>query len=351
MGDKMKRKKLLVILGVVLAILILPVGVGVFYLDMKLNQMIVDDEVTEDFSSDNLQISDELSALKDKSEDRKKTINIGLFGVDCRNEGYEACRSDVMMVLSYNSHQNKATITSLVRDTYVDILDYGFTKLNHAYAYGGPAKAIQTINRNFDMDIENYFTVNFWAVEKIIDIIGGVEVEVSQDEVYYLNKWLDEMNGYAPDDKVVKGITTSGLQTLSGRQAVSYMRIRSVGNGDFERMERQRSVMIQALEQVQSLNMFDMISLVDQIIPYVKTNLDKSVIIEMMMNVLKSGIPTVSQYQLPTAELGSGQMINEVYYFVPSTLRENVVNWHHFIYDEDSYEPTSAVIEISGKMY
>ncbi len=159
------------------------------------------------------------------------------------------------------------------------------------------------------------------------------------------------MNGYAPNGKTVKGITTSGLQTLSGRQAVSYMRIRSVGNGDFERMERQRSVMIQALEQVQRLSMFDMLKLVDEIIPYVKTNLDKSIIIEMMINVLKSGIPTVSQYQLPTAELGSGQMINDVYYFVPSTLRDNVVNWHNFIYDEDSYEPTSSVIEISGKMY
>lgn len=261
---------------------------------MKLNQMIVGDEVGEDFSSENLEISDELSALKENSDDRKKTINIGLFGVDCRNEGYEACRSDVMMVLSYNSNQNKTTIPFLVRDTYVEIIDYGLTKLNHAYAYGGSTKAIQTINRNFDMDIENYFTVNFWAVEKIIDAIGGVEVEVSQDEVYYLNKWLDEMNGYALDGKAVKGITSSGLQTLSGRQAVSYMRIRSVGNGDFELMERQRSVMIQAIEQVKNLNMFEMISLVNPIIPYVKMNLDKSVIVEMLLNVLKLGIPTVS---------------------------------------------------------
>ncbi len=145
----------------------MPIGVGAFYLDMKLNQMIVDDEVSEDFSSENLEISDELSALKENYEDRKKTINIGLFGVDCRDEGYEACRSDVMMVLSYNSNQNKATITSIVRDTYVEIIDYGFTKLNHAYAYGGPAKAIQTINRNFDMDIENYFTANFWRLKRL----------------------------------------------------------------------------------------------------------------------------------------------------------------------------------------
>ncbi len=140
MGDKMKRKKLLIILGIILAVIILPIGVGALYLDMKLNQMIVDDAVSEDFSLENLEISDELSSLKENSEDRKKTINIGLFGVDCRNEGYEACRSDVMMVLSYNSNQNKAAITSLVRDTYVEIIDYGFTKLNHAYAYGGRQK-------------------------------------------------------------------------------------------------------------------------------------------------------------------------------------------------------------------
>lgn len=163
------------------------------------------------------QIICELTSLKDSLEDQKKTINIGLCGVDCRNEGYEACRSDVMMVLSYNSNQNKATITSHVRDTYVEITDYGFTKLNHAYAYGGPAKVIQTISRNFDMDIENYLTVNFGAVEKSIDIIGGIEVEISDDEVYYLNRWLNEMNGYAPDGKLVKGITSSGVQTLNGR--------------------------------------------------------------------------------------------------------------------------------------
>lgn len=129
------------------------------------------------------------------------------------------------------------------------------------------------------------------------------------------------------------------------------MRIRSVGNGDFERMERQRFVMIQAVEQAKNLNMFEMISLVDQIILYVKTNLDKSVIVEMMMNLLKSGIATISQYQLLSAELGSGQKINEIYYFVPTTLRENVINWHKFIYNEEDYKPTNAVIEISEKIY
>lgn len=91
------------------------------------------------------------------------------------------------------------------------------------------------------------------------------------------------MNGYAPDGKVVKGISSSGLQTLNGRQAVSYMRIRSVGNGDFERMKRQRNVMIESLEPVKDLNIFEMLSLVDQVIPYVKTNLDKSIIIDMLM--------------------------------------------------------------------
>ncbi len=331
-------KKWKIILSIVLALLIIPVAAGAIYVNFVLDKVTVsDEEFDKDFDlnvNTNLQNSD--------------VKNIALFGVDCRTADYKGCRSDVMMVLSYDQKNNDVTVTSLVRDTYVEIGNRGFDKLNHAYAFGGPELAIQTINRTFDLDIEDYVTVDFWAVEKIIDGIGGVEIDVSSEELVHLNNYISDLNNNAPDGSKTLKISSSGLQHLNGRQAVAYMRIRYTGDGDFERMQRQREVMGVALEGLQSLSLTKIMGLVNDMLSDVKTNLSKSEIISLVTNVATKGIPTMEQFQLPTRNGGLGTTINGIYYFVPNTLLANVEALHELIYPNVDYQPTQDVINVSN---
>lgn len=331
-------KKWKILLTIVLTLLIIPMAAGAIYVNFILDKVTVDDE---EFDKDfDLMTNENL-----KESDIK---NIALFGVDCRTADYKGCRSDVMMVLSYDMKNNDVTVTSLVRDTYVEIGDRGFDKLNHTYAFGGPELAIQTINKTFDLDIEEYVTVDFWAVESIIDAIGGVDINISSDELYHLNNYIDDLNNNSPDGSKTSKISSSGVQHLSGRQAVAYMRIRYVGDGDFERMQRQREVMEVALEGVKSISLPNMLSLANDLLLRVKTNLNKGEIIDLVTKVATKGIPTMEQYQLPTRDGGVGTMIDGIYYFVPDTLLENVEEYHNLIYEDMKYSPTDNVIKISS---
>ena len=333
-------KKWKIILSIVLALLIIPVAAGAIYVNFVLDKVTVsDEEFDKDFDL-NVNTNLENSDVK----------NIALFGVDCRTADYKGCRSDVMMVLSYDQKNNDVTVTSLVRDTYVEIGDRGFDKLNHAYAFGGPELAIQTINRTFDLDIEDYVTVDFWAVEKIIDAIGGVEIDVSSEELVHLNKYINDLNNNSPDGSKTSPISGSGLKHLNGRQAVAYMRIRYVGDGDFERMQRQREVMEVALQGIKSISLPNMLSLINDLLSTVKTNLDKGEIVDLATKVVTKGIPTMQQYQLPTRDGGIGKMINGIYYFIPNTLQDNVIEFHNVVYSQNKYKPSATIISLSQRL-
>ena len=335
-------KKWKIVLAVVLALLIIPVAAGAFYVNFVLDKVTVnDEEFDKDF---------DLMTNENLKENNENVKNIVLFGVDCRTADYKGCRSDVMMVLSYNMDKNKVTVTSLVRDTYVEIGDRGFDKMNHAYAFGGPELAIQTINRAFDLNIEEYVTVDFWAVEKIIDAIGGVEIDVSSEELVYLNSYIADLNDNSPTSEKVGPLNSSGLQHLNGRQAVAYMRIRYVGDGDFERMQRQREVMGVALESLKDISLPNLLTLCNDLLSTVKTNLTKGEIIDLTTKVVTKGFPEMEQSQLPARDGGVGKIINGIYYFVPNTLLENVSAYHQLIYPDSSYEPSQSVTEMNGKL-
>lgn len=283
--------------------------------------------------------------------DNKKGMgvtNIALFGVDSREDEYTNTRSDAMMVFSFNNKTNQAYLTSVVRDTFAYINeDHGFEKINHAYAYGGPTLAVQAINQNFDLDIQKYVTVNFNAVEFIINRLGGVEVDVQDYELQELNRVIAEMNVELGGDQAGL-LDGTGVQTLNGRQAVAYMRIRKVGNGDYERMERQRRVITLVAQQAFSYNKVKLLGLMNDFLPYIQTNLSTNEIISLGTQLLLSGEREIEQFQLPQTELSYGEILRDgLYYLVPVTLEENVIQWHDAIYGTDRYEPTSAVQELN----
>lgn len=203
----------------------------------------------------------------------KHVRNILLIGTDGRSES-ERGRSDTMILLSINSKTDKIFLTSFMRDSYVDIEGHGWNKLNAAYSFGGAELLIDTIQRNFNIEVTDYVSVNFNAFAAVVDAVNGIEIEISDKEAEAINKILhDEVNalmGDAIDSDYLKG---GGKIKLNGKQALSYSRIRYVGNADFERTERQRNVLTKITEKVKSFNPAKITKIIKSAAPEMTTNM------------------------------------------------------------------------------
>ena len=244
----------------------------------------------------------------------KPVDNIMLFGVDADDNGTR--RSDAMMIMSLDYKEHKIKLTSLMRDSYVDIPGHGMDKLTHAYSYGGPELAISTINKNFGLDISEYATVDFQQMASIIDAVGGVEIDVSEAERKEANKYIGEYGRtYGVD---VQEIESDGLQTLDGIQAMTYGRIRKNGTGDdWGRVERQ-SVVLQAIfNKLQNVSPITLYHTMETILPNVTSSVSKGEAISIFRNfILHFGKPTMEHTRIPVDGEWDGKKIHGVYYTV-----------------------------------
>lgn len=200
--------------------------------------------------------------------------NVLLIGTDGRSLD-EKGRSDTMILVSINSKTDEITLTSFMRDSYVSIPGYGWNKLNAAYAFGGADLLMDTIEQNFSVRIDNYVSVNFMSFASIIDSVGGIEIDVSDAEAREINTILmaevNEIMGDAVDSDL---LSSGGKLHLSGKQALSYARIRYIGNADFERTERQREVLTLVAEKLKTSFSPSMISdVASKAVPQLTTNM------------------------------------------------------------------------------
>jgi len=278
--------------------------------------------------------TDEDLGIKTKSPEEKtvesKVTNIALFGVDRRNKN-EPARSDSIMILSIDEKSKKIKMSSIMRDTYVNVNGHGKTKITHAYAYGGPLLAIRTLNENFDMNIRNYVTVDFFNLEKIIDAIGGVTVDVQNNEVGLINSYMSETAGI--QNKSVSRISGSGSQNLNGMQAVAYTRIRYTAGDDFVRTERQRTVLSGMLTEIQSLGVKEFPAVVSELLPLTETSMNSIDIIKLGTKVFTSNIKTLDQERFPIDGFWEGQTIDKVWYLV-AKMDATVDQLHKYIYED-----------------
>ncbi|WP_050739378.1 LCP family protein [Acetobacterium bakii] len=285
---------------------------------------------------DTVKITENDEALNIKSEVADKSsdiINIALFGIDTRAEDYDGSRADSIMIASLDTVHKKIKLTSIMRDTFVNIPGEKYDKINHSYAYGGPELTIKTINENFDMNIKDYVTVNFSALEKIVDAVGGVEIDVKDYEIEHI-----------PGSSL-------GLQTLNGEQALAYSRIRYSGDGDYERTLRQRTVLQNVLTKVlNNKSLPQALSLIDILSPYIQTSFDQGELVGLATKVFAAGITTMEDARLPIDGQAVGGLWDSVYYLKPDTLSENVIYLHQFIYEETGYVPTEGVEAISNEI-
>lgn len=265
-----------------------------------------------------------------KKEEGTQITNIALFGVD-RRDVDEASRSDAIMILSIDEKHKKIKMSSIMRDTYVEIKNHGDTKINHAYAYGGPQLAIRTLNENFNLDIRDYVTVDFFNLEKIIDTIGGVNMDVEENEINLINSYMSEVATI--EKKSVFKVTNYGPQTLNGLQAVAYSRIRYTAGGDFVRTERQRTLLSAIITKIESLGITEFPSVVSKLLPYTETSIKSIDILKLGTKVLTSNITTLNQERFPLDGYCKGKMMDSVWYLV-SDIEATTDQLHKYIYED-----------------
>lgn len=279
----------------------------------------------------------------------KGYTTIALVGIDSRDDKLKSdWNSDTMIIASINTDTKKVKLVSVYRDTYLCLGEdedennsYGLA--NSAYCTGGAKKMINMLNKNLDMNISDFVTVNFQAVAETVELLGGIDVEMKKEEVIHLNNYCvetSEVTGmdYTPLEEI------EGVQHLNGVQAVAYARIRKTSGNDFRRAARQREVIYKIVEKAKNSSIATLNTVLDKIFPMIYTSLTEKEILSMGMNMLsydiedQTGFPFDHLYGDTVKEAMDG-----VDCVLPITLESNVIKLHEFLYPEDSYVPSNEV--------
>ena len=226
------------------------------------------------------------------------------------------------MILSLDKAHKKIKLTSIMRDSYVNIPGRGMDKINHAYAFGGPQLAIKTLNTNFGLNIENFLTVNFTSLPLIIDKIGGVDINLTNGDLKYLNQHLG--NKSTP-------VNGTGIHTLDGEQAMAYCRIRYDG-GDQRRTERHRTVLEAVFKKIKEVPASKIPGIITDLLPYVETNYSSTEILGLGTSNMSLLNTDMVQYRLPEDGKYQGKNIKGVYYTV-FDIKETKNDLKKFIYE------------------
>ena len=319
--NKPKRTGLKVFGIIVLILIILLVaiiGVTFAFVNSKISKM---QQVDID--------ENELSVSSQAEENLQDYRNIAIFGIDSREDTYDrGNRSDCIIIARINNKTKEVKLVSVYRDTYVNIEGHGLDKITHAYSYGGAQLAIKTLNENLDLNIKEFVTVNFDAVKEIVDYIGGIDMNITSEEVSHIT-----------------GISTAGTHTLTGEQALQYARIRYATGGDYKRTERMRNVLEAVANKVKTMNISQLNNLVDELLPKVYTNITASDIFSLF--------PSIASFNI-TDSIGWPYDVKGItldrWYGVPTTLESNVKQLHQEIFEDTNYEPSDRVKEISNSI-
>lgn len=277
----------------------------------------------------------------------KGYTTIALVGIDSRDDKLKSdWNSDTMIIASINNDTKKVKLVSVYRDTYLCLGEdennsYGLA--NSAYCTGGAKKMINMLNKNLDMNISDFVTVNFQAVAETVELLGGIDVEMKKEEVVHLNNYCVETSEVTGMDYTpLKEI--EGVHHLNGVQAVAYARIRKTSGNDFRRAARQREVIYKIVEKAKNSSIATLNTVLDKIFPMIYTSLTEKEILSMGMDMLsydiedQTGFPFDHLYGDTVKEAMDG-----VDCVLPITLESNVIKLHEFLYPEDSYVPSNEV--------
>lgn len=253
-------------------------------------------------------------------------VNVLLVGVDTRGE-FNDSRTDSIIIASIDPSSKKVKLTSIMRDTYVDIPGKGYNKINAAFELGGVELLERTIRYNFGLNIDNYVAIDFQGFQGLIDTLDGVELDVKDYEVKEINKYIQEVNGASSTL-----IQAPGMQKLNGQQALSYCRIRKVGNNDYERTERQRRVLSLLLAKIKDTSVLSYPKLYSTISSYIKTNVPFESMLKIVYTVYKFGDSSTEDLRIPMDDHFKDTSISGQSVLIPE-LKYNAEQFYKFIYN------------------
>ena len=321
MNNSLKSEKggILKVLGILLIIILillgLTLGIGYAFISDKLSNVNY-----VDIDEANIELN---SGVEQELKDYR---NIAIFGLDSRDNSFSNSRSDCIIIVSINKKTNDVKLTSVYRDTYVDIEGYGLDKITHAYAYGGPELAINTLNKNLDLNITEFVTVNFDTVETIVDSIGGITLTITDSEASQI------------------GFSSGGTYTLDGKEALAYSRIRKI-DSDYQRTERMRTVLEAVFNKVKNQELSEISNFVDIVLPHISTNMSTNSIISLVPSAVFYKITDSTGWPYDVSGYSS-----DAWYGVPVTLESNVKEFHQNIFGNSDYTPSDTVEEISDSI-
>ncbi len=271
--------------------------------------------------------------LVTSSKINNDVTNIALFGLDTRERGARG-RSDTTMIATFDGVHKEIKVTSILRDSRVEIEGHGKDKLCHAYAYGGPELAVKTLNKNYNMDIMEYVSVNFTQMAHIIDAVGGLDIEITKEERVAANGLIASTPELSYSEEIPAFSGKSATLHLNGSQAVSYARIRKIDN-ETKRAGRQQIVLQLLLNKVMDMNVTQYPDFIKTMLSYMDTSLNYQDILGFIP-VLMFGKPTLKTYKIPDENDPNvkGGMVNGVWYWVYD-LKVYANKLYNFIYNEE----------------
>lgn len=278
--------------------------------------------------------------------------NIALFGNDSRGEAGEdggPARSDTIIIASLNNETKEVKLVSVYRDTMLEQEGQHYDKANVAYAQGGPEEAVSMLNRNLDLDIQDYVSVNFLALADVVDLLGGVDMDLTYEEVVHMNNYCVETSEVTGKDYERIEPEEAGTYHLNGVQAVSYARIRYTSGGDFTRTERQRLLIEKVAEKAKDAGIVKINEIIDEVLPEVSTSLSASEILQMAVGVFDYNLGDTQGFPIDAATPESVPGYSGSY-VVPVGLENNVIQLHEFLFPDEEYTPTENLTSISDNI-
>ena len=343
-NNKTKHLKILIIICLILMTITVCFFVAHLYIDSMLNNVNTEEKI--DQSELEINVSENI-----ENKNAHKVLNIMVLGNDNTSKGgrtssYVENRSDALKVVSLDYTDKEIKVISFDRDVVVylpgDKREYGH--FNWAYSYGGSKLAVQTLNYNLDLDIKNYVTFSFAGFINVIDILGGIDVELTQKEA-------DAFNNLTRSNAVMRIKAVEGINHLDGYDALAYARQRYV-DSDFKRMDRQNIVIKEILSKMKDSSVIDLLKIVEECLPYISTNLTTSEIKDILTDIISFNLKDIDTYTYPKNKSKDVcRNLDSLGGYLVRDYSQQVVDLHKFIYEIDDYKPTKTVLDVEDNIY
>lgn len=340
------KKKKAVIIIITLLVLICLAAVAVVWGYTMINKKIDKIDYVE-----TPQGNEEFGIDAKVAADLENYENIAILGVDAtesKKNKFDGARSDAIIIASINKTTGEVLLTSVMRDTYLEIQDkdgdYKMDKITHAHSIGGGLDTCRALNRNLDLNITKFVIFNWESVADLVDSMGGIELDVKDNEIV-------DLNVIGQDTAVSLGrsytrVTQTGLQELDGVQVAAYCRIRHTSGGDEGRTERARATLAALFVKAKQLSLSELNRVADESLPGIRANMTNKEIFGFLLDINKYslGANRLFPYEY------YGGLVGDLWYAVPLELGTNASRLHLELFKQENYIPTETLMEINDKI-